>query len=99
MSADARGAGGEFLRLGGPAGLLADLGQTVKRLCHKGVVAAEHLLANRQRPAKEGLGFSISAITAVESGKPIGVWTDAGLRLVYGRHGRRDGSGRSPPES
>jgi len=54
LCADAVGAGGELLRLGSPAGLLADLGQSLKRLRYERVVRSEDLLTNRQRPTVEG---------------------------------------------
>jgi len=63
---------GQFLRLGSPAGLLADLGEPVGHFGHKGMVRTEHLLANRWGPAVEGFGFGIPAVTAAEAGKVVG---------------------------
>ena len=54
LRADALSAGGEFLRLGGPAGLLADLGQTVEDFSHKRIVRSEDLLKKCLRPTVEG---------------------------------------------
>ncbi len=45
--ADSLGAGEEFLRFGGAAGLVADFGQTIKCLCHKRTHRPERLLADR----------------------------------------------------
>jgi predicted nucleotidyltransferase len=50
LVADCLGAGGELLRLGLPAGLLVDPGQSFERLRHKAVVRPEHLLAYHQCP-------------------------------------------------
>jgi hypothetical protein len=56
LCTDALGADGEFLRVGGSAGLLANLGQTVKRFCREGMVRPEDLLADCQRTAVEVFG-------------------------------------------
>ena len=49
LRADASGAGGKLMRLGSPAGLLADLGQPVGWLCCKGVAGTRTFLQAASR--------------------------------------------------
>ena len=60
LRAAALGALSKLLRLGGSAGLLADLGRPLQRFHDRRVVWAEHLLANRQRAMQ----------TAARTGQP-----------------------------
>ena len=72
LCADALGAGSKLLRLGSPAGLLADLGQPLKYPCREGMVRPEFPLADCQRLPVELLGFSIAAVAATDTSKRVG---------------------------